>query len=206
MMQGLEYGEPLYTVMKVTSEKIKAQINESAKKSKSSNFEYMFKYKLYYYPFYVVCAKGELKRKLFHDLYKQILISIDAVEGYYAVAQVMPSSIYFDPDVSDKLDSGAVILQPLIEVEEAWKLGVKSLRRSNAFSFRASFWLNSRVNVNPTECQLIYKPYWRVEINNEKGEFIKVIDATTGEVGGNNGYRFLKGYDKIMARGALVNV
>lgn len=206
MMQRLEYGEPLYTVMKVTAEKIQAQISEAGKKSKISNFKSMFHHRLFYYPFYVIRAKGELKRRLFHDLYKQIFISIDAVEGYYAVAHVMPTNIYFDPDISDKLKAGATIFQPLIGINEAWQLGMKNLRRSHSFSFVNSFWLNSKVSITPSEIKMIYKPYWRVEINNEKGKFIKVIDATTGEVGGNNGYRFLKGYDRIMTRGTLIDV
>ncbi|MDD4752151.1 MAG: hypothetical protein PHT78_02715 [Desulfitobacteriaceae bacterium] len=205
-MQGLEYGEPLYTVLKVTAEKIKAQICETGKKNKIANIEDMFNYRLYYYPFYVICAKGELKRRFFNDLHKQIFISVDAVEGYYAVAQIMPSKDYFDPDISDKLESGATILQPQIGIEEAWEKGVSSLRRSNSFSFRTSFWLNNKVNIVPHESVLIYKPYWKVDIKNNKGEFIRVIDATSGEVGGNNGYRFLQGYNRIMNRGGLENV
>lgn len=200
-MQGLEYGKPLYTIMKVTAEKIKAQIRETGKRQKISNIKDMFNYRLYYYPFYVMCAKGDLKRRLLNDLHKQIFISVDAVEGYYAVAHVMPSKDYFDPDISDKLKAGAAILQPLIRIEEAWEIGVTSLRRSNSFSFRTSFWLNNKVIIKPKESVLIYKPYWRVEINTEKGKFIRVIDATSGEVGGNNGYRFLQGYNSIMKRG-----
>ena len=205
-MQGLEYGDPLFTILKVTVEKINDQIRETGRKNKIAYIEDMFNYKLFYYPFYVIRIKGELKRRIFNDLHKQIFISMDAVEGYYAVAHVMPSKEYFDQDISDKLKAGATILQPLIGIEDAWDIGVSNLRRSHSFSFRTFFWLNNKVNIIPFESKLIYKPYWLVKINNEKGEVIRVIDATTGEVGGNNGYRFLQGYDRIMTRGALENV
>ncbi len=205
-MKGLECGKSLFTKLQITEEKINNQISEFAKKSKEKNVQEMFEYKLYYYPFYVMRIKGELKRNIFNDLYKQIFICLDAVKGYYAVANVMSGDSYFDQDISDKLALGAVAFQPLIGTEEALKIGIENLRRSNAFSFRSSFWLNNKVKIIPSECKLIYKPFWRVKINNAKGEFIRVIDGTTGEVGGSNGYRFLQGYDKIITRRSLENV
>jgi len=207
-LPGLDYGDPLFTKMRITADQIRNQISEAGVKKSIKQIENLFCYQLYYYPFYVMRAKGALERRLLHALYKEAFFSVDAIKGYYAKAKVLPTAEYFDQDISERLAGGAIIFDPIIEIEEAWERGVSNLRRSNALSFSSAFWIRRQVKITPTESALIYKPYWRVEITSpEDGKkYIRVIDATSGEVGGQNAYRFLEGYNLIKNRRMMDHV
>lgn len=191
---------PHYTLLHITAEKIAAQIADTGVKQKIDNIAEMFDYRLFYYPFYLFHAKGLRQRRYLHDLSKQTIFSVDAAKGYYAAADALPTAEQLDHDISDKLKDGAAILEPLLTPPEAWEKGVEGLRQSHSLSFFHAFWLDRQVKITPILCALLYKPYWRVEIHTPEGAFLRVIDATSGEVGGSNGYRFLQGYDAMIKR------
>jgi hypothetical protein len=201
----LDYNGPLFTKMRITAEQIGAQIRETGAKRAIERIEDLFCYELYYYPFYVIRAKGALERRFLHTLYKEAFLSVDAIKGYYAKAQVLPSIEYFEQDIAKQLAAGAVIFDPQISIEEAWERGVSGLRKSHSFSFHSAYWIRRQVSITPFESALIYKPYWRVKITGPRDQktYIRVIDATSGEVGGQNAYRFLEGYDLLKNRSVI---
>ena len=181
-----------YSKLVVRRNMIDDQILQLSRKSKVKDVKDMFQYDLYYVPFYVIRVRGTASSKLFGNHFREKLISVDALKGFYASADLGSfNTDSFEDSITDENSSGVTFLEPLLNFEQAWSKGGRSIRESHSLSIRHAFWTRSSVVLSPIEYLVIYKPFWLVRITNEYGEFIRVIDGATGEVGGNNGYRFL---------------
>jgi hypothetical protein len=198
-MPGSNPDAPLYARLNVTTEAIRGQILETGRKKRVNAIESLFKYELYYYPFYLFLAVGTLSRRFLLNPRRESVFCVDGINGYYARTLMLLSPEVCDADAGKRLKEGAVSLPPLLNEVQAWEKGVEGLRRSHSISFAAAFWLDRRVTIEPAERQLLYKPYWRIEITSPQNGrvYIRVVDATSGETGGQNGYRFRQGLERV---------
>lgn len=142
--------------------------------------------KLYYYPYYLFESQLITKKCFGTNFSKLIFYAMDAICGYFMLTRgVVELSVI-------KCEHGS-FLPPQISPDEAVDKGVELYKTRCSLLLKSMFWQLLKEEIQVDNWQLVYKPFWLVKVNVEKGVRLQVIDATTGEIGGVQGYRFLQG-------------
>jgi len=149
---------------------------------------------LYYYPFYLFEVRLDTKSWLGSKSTK-VYFAVDAIRGCFTlIATLLEQGSLRNEDAS--------LLRPILSVEEAGQLGIQAFKARSRFSLKHIFCASPKARETIVNWQLVYKPFWLVGVNGTRGPKVsRVIDGSTGEVGGVQGYRFIQGFLAVNNKG-----
>ncbi len=142
---------------------------------------------LVWYPYYLFYVSLESQKKSGKVKTNSVIYAVDGIKGYFSFSPGLPNCS------DSKPSECTALLAPALSLKEARDMGEKEFRAHGRFNAKYALWLSPGIHFKVVSWQLIYKPYWLVELEMRGKQVVRVIDGTTGEFGGFQGHRIMQG-------------